>query len=216
MIDPFNRKAKFEKLLNELKVGVLGQMIGFAADVAEEIDSFARRRLFGLSSKAPSFARQFSSGPPKTSTTHVNQLLLCVEALSFYWHAIDRLSFRPKNEALRAAILDPVAISLSEMLAEVFNKKGMNTTGTEQLMAVRKSEPALCRGTHSARHKRTGYQLRRAPCSPRHPRRCRSPCSFGVAHDAQINGRSSRVGLSKSHRGFGGCSLGVQRPVARL
>jgi hypothetical protein len=131
-----NRKTKFEKLLHDLKVGVLGQIIGFAAGVAEEIDSFAARRLFGLSSEGPSYARQFSNGPPKTSTTHVNQLLLCVEALSFFWHAIDRLSFHPNNEALRAAILDPVAISLSEMLAEVLNKRGMNTTGTDQLIAV--------------------------------------------------------------------------------
>src|SRR5262249_27257289 len=119
MIGPFNRKAKFETLLHDLKVGVLGQMVGFAADVADEIDSLAALRLFGLSDEGCSYAREFSNGPQKRSTTQVNQLLLCVEALSFFWHAIDRLSFRPNNDALRAAILDPVAISLSEMLAEV-------------------------------------------------------------------------------------------------
>jgi hypothetical protein len=134
--NPFNRKAKFEELLHDLKIAVLGWMIGFAADVAEEIDSLTARGLFGLSSKGPSYDRQFSIGAPKTSITHVNQLLLCVDSLSFFWHAIDRLSFRPNNEALRAAILDPVAISLSEMLAEVLNKRGMNTTGTDQLIAV--------------------------------------------------------------------------------
>jgi hypothetical protein len=57
--NPFNRKAKSEELLHDLKVAVLGRMIGFAADVAEEIDSFAARQLFGLSSEGPSYDRQF-------------------------------------------------------------------------------------------------------------------------------------------------------------
>ena len=127
--------SKFEKLLHELKVDVLERTIGFAAEVAEKIDSFAAQKLFGLSSEMPTYACQFSIGTPK-STTHVNQMLLFVGALSFFWHAIDRLSFHRDNEALRGAILDPIAISLSEMLAEVLNKKGMNTSGIKTLEGV--------------------------------------------------------------------------------
>jgi hypothetical protein len=127
---------EFENLLHELRADVLGQMIGFAVDVAEEIDSFAARQIFGMSNESPSYPRQFSIGVSKTSTTHVNQMLLLIGALSFFWHAIDRLSFRPNNETLRAAILDPIAISLSDMLAEVLDKKGMNMTGTHLLIGM--------------------------------------------------------------------------------
>lgn len=127
---------KFEKLLHELKVGVLGRTIRFAADIAEEIDGYAARKLFGLSDKKPSYIRQFSTGHPKSSTTHINQMLLFVEALSFFWHAIDRLSFRPNSEALRAAILDPLVHSLIEMLTDVLNKGGMSTTEANSLLGV--------------------------------------------------------------------------------
>jgi hypothetical protein len=127
---------EFENLLHELRADVLGQMIGFAVDMAEEIDSFAARQIFGMSNESPSYPRQFSIGVSKPSTTHVNQLILLVGALSFFWHAIDRLSFRPNNETLRAEILDPIAISLSDMLAEVLNKKGMNMTGTHLLIGM--------------------------------------------------------------------------------
>jgi hypothetical protein len=34
-------------------------------------------------------------------------MTLFLGAFSFFWHAIDRYSFRPNDEALRAAILDP-------------------------------------------------------------------------------------------------------------
>jgi hypothetical protein len=136
MIYPFNRKTKFEKLLADLKSNVLGRTTGFAADVAEEIDRFAAQKLFGLSSETPSYARQFSCGPPKSSTTHINQMVLFVGALSFFWHAIDRFSYRPNNEALRAAVLDPIVVSLSEMLAEALNKKGVTTTANDTLLGV--------------------------------------------------------------------------------
>jgi hypothetical protein len=130
------RSPKFENLLHELKLAVIGQVNGFAAAVADEIDGFAARKLFGLNSDARSFARLFSNGPPKTSTTHVNQMLLCVGALSFFWHVIDRLSFRPNNETLRAAVLDPTAISLSEELADMLNKQGMPIAGAELLRGI--------------------------------------------------------------------------------
>lgn len=132
------RSAEFEKLLHELKLNVSGQVHGFAAAVADEIDGFAARKLFGLNSETPSFARLFSIGPPKTSTTHVNQMILCIGALSFFWHVIDRLAFRPNNEALRAAVLDPTAISLSELLADRLNKQGLPIAGTELLRGIQR------------------------------------------------------------------------------
>lgn len=127
------RSAEFERLLHELKLDVIDQVGGFAAAVADHIDHCAARKLFGLNNETPCYARVFSIGPPKTSTTHVNQMTLCVGALSFFWHAIDRLSFRPNNEALRAAILDPTAVSLSDLLADTLNKQGMPITGTKLL-----------------------------------------------------------------------------------
>jgi hypothetical protein len=130
------RSAEFERLLHELKLDVIGQVNGFAVAVADRIDGFAARKLFGLNNETPSYARLFSIGPPKAPTTHVNQMVLCVGALSFFWHVIDRLSFRPNNEALRAAVLDPTAISLSDLLADMLNKQGMPITGTELLRGI--------------------------------------------------------------------------------
>jgi hypothetical protein len=130
------RSAKFQNLLHELKLNVIDQVNRFAAAVADEIDGFAARKLFGLNSETRSFARLVRIGPPKTSTTHVNQAILCIRALSFFWHAIDRLSFRPNNEALRAAVLDPTVISLSELLADMLNKQGMPIAGTELLRGI--------------------------------------------------------------------------------
>jgi hypothetical protein len=136
MIYPFNRRAKFKKLLADLKANVLGRTTRFAADVAEEIDRFAAQKLFGLSSETPSYTRQFSYGPPKSSTTHINQMVLFVGALSFFWHAIDRSSHRQNNEALRAAILDPIVVSLTEMLAGILNNQGVITTANDTLRGV--------------------------------------------------------------------------------
>jgi hypothetical protein len=130
------RSAKLERLLHELKLDVIGQVNGFAAAVADHIDDCAARKLFGLNSETRSYARLFSIGPPKTSTTHVNQMTLCVGALSFFLHAIDRLSFRPNNEALRGAVLDPTAISLSDLVADMLNKQGMPITGTKLLRGI--------------------------------------------------------------------------------
>lgn len=129
-------RSKFEKLLHELRAAVLGQTITFATSVAEEFDGFAAQRLFGLNNDAPSYPREFSVGPPETSTTHVNQILLSFGALSFFLHAIDRLSFRPNREALREAIFDPIAISLSETFAEMLSKRDVNTTGNGTLQAL--------------------------------------------------------------------------------
>jgi hypothetical protein len=130
------RSAKFEKLLHELKLDIMSQVNGFAAAVADEIDRLAARKLFGLNSETPCYARLFSVGPPKISTTHVSQMILCIRGLSFFLHVIDRLSFRPNNEALRAAVLDPIAISLSELLADMLNKRGMRIAGTELLRGI--------------------------------------------------------------------------------
>ena len=127
------RSAEFDRLLHELKLDVIDQVNGFASAVADHIDDCAARKLFGLNSETPSYARVFPIGPHKTSTTHVNQMTLCVGVLSFFWHAIDRLSFRPNNEALRAAVLDPTATSLSDLLADMLNKQGMPITGTKLL-----------------------------------------------------------------------------------
>jgi hypothetical protein len=131
------RSAEFEKLLHELKMYVCGQMIGFAAGVSDRIDDWAVRKFFGLSSETPPpYVRLFSSGPPKTSTTRVSQMVLCVGALSFFWHAIDRFSFRPNNEELRAAILDPIVTSLRKMLSEILNKQGTQTTETDLMILI--------------------------------------------------------------------------------
>lgn len=129
-------RSKFEELLYELRAYVLGQTIASAATVAEEIDSLAARGLFGLSSDARSYPREFSVGPPKSPTTHVNQMILSTGALSFFLHAIDRLSYRPNSEALREAIYDPIAVTLSETFAEMLNKRKVNTTGDETLDAL--------------------------------------------------------------------------------
>ncbi|MBO0758624.1 MAG: hypothetical protein J2P54_22485, partial [Bradyrhizobiaceae bacterium] len=76
------RSAEFERLLHELKMDVIGQVNGFAAAMADHIDDCVARKLFGLNNEAPSYARLFSVGPSKTATTHVNQMTLCVGALS--------------------------------------------------------------------------------------------------------------------------------------
>jgi hypothetical protein len=130
------RSAEFEKLLHELRTYVVGQMIGFAGAVADQVDDWVARQLFGLNSEIPSYGRLFSIGPPKTSTTHVNQMTLCLGAFGFFWLAIDQFSFRENNETLRAAVLDPIVISISKMLAEVFKKMGGDFTENELLMAV--------------------------------------------------------------------------------
>jgi hypothetical protein len=136
MIYPFNRKTQFEKLLGDLKANVLGRTTGFAADVAEEIDRFAAQKLFGLSGEMPFFSSPVFIRPPKNPTTHINQMVLFVGALSFFWHAIDRFSYRPNNEALRAAILDPLVVTLSEMLAGALNNQGVITTANDTLRGV--------------------------------------------------------------------------------
>jgi hypothetical protein len=127
MIYQFSQKSKFENLLHELKAGVLGQTIAFAAGVADEFDSWVARRLFGWTNDARSYPREFSVGEPQSSTTHLNQILLSFEALSFYLHAIDRLSFRPNSEKLREAIFDPIAILLSETFTEMLKKRKIST-----------------------------------------------------------------------------------------
>lgn len=136
MIFSLGRKAKFDNLLNELKALVLSQSIGFAAMVAEEIEDFAAKGSY-FSAKPRAYRRFFSSvGAPKSDTTLINQMSLFLGAFSFFWHAIDRYSFRPANEALRVAVLDPIVFGISKGLAEIMSKKGTKTTAEEIVASV--------------------------------------------------------------------------------
>jgi hypothetical protein len=63
-------------------------------------------------------------------------LVLFVGAFSFFWHAIDRLSFRKGSETLRAAILDPLVFEFTKVIAEMVSKQGMKTTSKEALFDV--------------------------------------------------------------------------------
>lgn len=134
MVFSFGRKAKFEELEHELKVGMLGQTIGFAATVSEKVDDLATKKLF-FSTKPKAYRRLFSVDLPKSEATLINQMVLFVGSFSFFWHAIDRLSFRKNNDALRAAVLDPVVVAVSKMLAEVLSNQGAKTT-TEEVLAL--------------------------------------------------------------------------------
>lgn len=132
----FGRKAKFEKLLHELKAGVLAQTIGFSAEMADEIDSLVATKVIQFSSKTPTYRRQFSRGQPKTETTHVNQMLLFAGGFSFFWHAIDRYSFRPNNEGLRTAILDPITFALSKGIAEILSNAGIKANAKDTFLGI--------------------------------------------------------------------------------
>ena len=135
MIFSFGRKAQFEKLVQELKVFVLSESIGFAAMVAEEVEGLAAKGSL-FSGKPPAYQRFFSSvAPPKSDTTIINQMTLFLGAFSFFWHAIDRYSFRKDNLALRVAILDPVVFGISKGIVEIMNNKGTKTT-TEKVVAA--------------------------------------------------------------------------------
>jgi len=105
--------AKLKRLLEDLQVGIIGQTIGSAADIAEEFDKFATGRA--------SYPLLFSNGPPKVATTHINQIVLSLGVLGFFIHAVDRLSFRQNSENLREAIFDPTAIELSKWFGETGN-----------------------------------------------------------------------------------------------
>jgi len=131
------RKAQFEKLLQELKTLVLGGSVGFAAGVAEELENLANKGASFSALPRTAYTRYFSAvAPPKSSTTLINQMTLFIGAFSFYWHAIDRYSFRPKNEALRKAVLDPIVFAMSKELAEMVVKSGMKTTAEAAVAAV--------------------------------------------------------------------------------
>ena len=102
--------AKLKRLLKDLQIGIIGQTIGSAADIAEEFDKFATGRA--------SYPLLFSNRPPKVATTHINQIVLSLGVLGFFIHAVDRLSFRQNSENLREAIFDPTAIELSKWFGE--------------------------------------------------------------------------------------------------
>lgn len=133
----FDRKAQFEKLLQELKVLVFTQSAGFAAGVAEEIEALAAKGSSFSSLPRAAYERFFSSvAPPKSDKTLINQMTLFLGAFSFYWHAIDRYSFRKDNETLRVAILDPIVFAISKGLAEIMTSKGRKATTEEVIAAV--------------------------------------------------------------------------------
>jgi hypothetical protein len=132
MVFGFGRKAKFEKELHELKALVVSQSILFAGGVTEEAEGLA-----AFSALPRTYDRCFSSvAPPKSDTTLFNQINLFLGAFGFFWHAIDRYSFRKDNEALRAAIVDPIVTAVSKLVAEWCSNMGAKTTADEVLQAV--------------------------------------------------------------------------------
>jgi hypothetical protein len=112
MVFGFGRKSRFRAHLKELQVRMLAEINNFAAGVTEEFDRIANSRAI----ESPPYPLFLSIGPPKTDTTHLNQLILCLDGLSFFAHALDRLSFRPDSDALRAAVLDATVLELANWL----------------------------------------------------------------------------------------------------
>jgi len=49
-------------------------------------------------------------------------MILCLGALCFFLHALDRISFRPDSEKLRDAVFDSTAIELSKWLDQMAGK----------------------------------------------------------------------------------------------
>jgi hypothetical protein len=58
---------------------MLAEINNFAAGVTEEFDPIANSRAI----EPPPYPLFLSIGPPKTDTTHLNQLILCLDGLSF-------------------------------------------------------------------------------------------------------------------------------------
>jgi hypothetical protein len=57
MFLPFGRKAKFEKLLQELKTAVFFQMVKFATIMPDEIEKLAAQGLLNLGTKPRAYPR---------------------------------------------------------------------------------------------------------------------------------------------------------------
>jgi hypothetical protein len=114
MVFGLDRKAKLKRLLKELQVGIVGQTISSAADIAEKFDKSA--------AGDASYRLFFSVGPPKVATTQINQIILSLGVLGFFIHALDRLSFRQNSETLRESIFDCTALELSEWFGQMLAK----------------------------------------------------------------------------------------------
>jgi hypothetical protein len=112
MVFGFGRKSRFRKHLKELQARMLEEINNFAAAVTKEFDPVANNRAI----EPPPYPLFLSIGPPKTDTTHLNQLILCLDGLTLFAHALDRLSFRPDSDALAAAVLDPTILELANWL----------------------------------------------------------------------------------------------------
>jgi len=98
--------------LKELQVRMQAAITNFAVSVTEDFDPIANRRAVD----PPAYPLFFSIGPPKTDKTHLNQLILCLDALSFFVHALDRFLFRPDSAALSAAVLEATVFDLENWL----------------------------------------------------------------------------------------------------
>jgi hypothetical protein len=121
----------FNKHLQELQNAIVGKTIAFAATVAEQFDDVTSQ------SEEPLYPRLFSVGPPRSPKTHLNQMTLALEALCFFVHAMDRISFRPHSEVLRDAVLDPTAIELSNWFEETLGKlDGKSATPGQTLSCI--------------------------------------------------------------------------------
>ena len=119
LVESGAKSSKFDTVLHELSVSILGQTISFATSVADEFDDFAECQLFGLSANDLSHPRFFSDGPPKRTKTTVNQLVLSFGALSFFLYVLDLTLYLTKDEVLREAIFDPTASSLIKVFIDM-------------------------------------------------------------------------------------------------
>jgi hypothetical protein len=127
MIFGFGRKSRFRTQLKELQVRMQDTITDFAVGVTEDFDPIVNRRTVG----PPAYPLFFSIGPPKTDKTHLNQLILCLDALSFFVHALDRFLFRPDSEALSAAVLEATVLELENWLESTV----ANLTASETLVS---------------------------------------------------------------------------------
>jgi hypothetical protein len=99
--------------LQELHRWIAASCIGFAATVTE---AFEKSAPVG---EKPSYDLLFSNGPPKQTRCHLNQMLLAVEGLCFFLHALDRLSYQRQNEKLRELVFDSSAAEMVRLFIEL-------------------------------------------------------------------------------------------------
>ena len=112
MIFGFGRKSRFGKQLKELQVRMQEAITDFAVRVTEDFGPIVNRRAVD----SPPYPKFLSIGPPKADKTHLNQLILCLDALGFFVHALDRFLFRPDSDTLSAAVLEATVLELDNWL----------------------------------------------------------------------------------------------------